>query len=155
VTPAIKHLEKAKIKYKIHAYEHDPGSKAYGEEAAEKLNVSFDRVFKTLVISIDNNKLSIALVPVSRQLNLKSFAKALGSKKAGLADKKDAERATGYITGGISPIGQKKKIETIIDSSVLKFDTVYVSAGRRGLQIELSPEDLRSKIDASYYGISK
>ena len=155
MTPAINSLKKAKIKYKIHQYEHDPASRVYGKEAAEKLNVSFDRIFKTLVVSIDNKDLSVAVVPVSRQLDLKAFAKVLKSKKAKMADKKEVERATGYILGGVSPIGQKKKLKTIIDSSALKYNTVYVSAGRRGLQIELSPEDLGPQTGAAYSEISK
>ncbi len=155
MTPAINRLKKSKISCRVHHYDHDPASKAYGEEAAEKLNVSFDRIFKTLIVSLDNKTLSVAVVPVSRQLDLKAFAKASGSKKAGMADKKDVERSTGYILGGVSPIGQKKKLKTIMDSSAQKFNTVYVSAGRRGLQIELSPKDLASQIGAAYYDISK
>lgn len=155
MTPAINCLKKAKIRYQLHSYEHDPGSRVYGKEAAEKLNIPFDRIFKTLIVSVDNNTLSVAVVPVSGQLDLKAFAKALGAKKAVMADKKDAERSTGYLTGGISPIGQKKKLNTVMDSSALEFDTVYVSAGRRGLQIELSPRDLASQTKAIYSAISK
>jgi Cys-tRNA(Pro)/Cys-tRNA(Cys) deacylase len=155
MTPAITCLKKAKINHKIHGYDHDPDSKAYGEEAAEKLNVSFDQLFKTLVVSTDNKDLSVAVVPVSRKLDLKSFAKAVKAKKVKMADKKDVERTTGYVIGGVSPIGQKKKLKTIIDSSALKFDTVYVSAGRRGLQIELSPTDLAHQTGAIYYEIGK
>jgi len=155
MTPAIKNLEKAKIKYKVHKYDHEPSSSAYGEEAAEKLNIPFDRIFKTLVVSVDNNILLVAVVPVSKQLDLKLFAKTAGSKKAKMADKNLVERATGYVLGGVSPIGQKKKLKTIIDTSALKFNTVYVSAGRRGLQIELAPEDLGSQTGATYGEISK
>ena len=155
MTPAINCLKKAKIKYQIHQYEHDPDSKAYGEEAAEKLNIPFDQIFKTLVVSVDNKNLSVALVPVSKQLDLKAFVKVAGYKRAKMADKKEVERATGYVLGGVSPIGQKKKLLTIIDSSALKFNTVYVSAGRRGLQIELSPKDLGSQTNAAFDGISK
>ena len=155
MTPAINCLKKAKIKYQIHQYEHDPNSKAYGEEAAEKLNISFDQIFKTLVISVDNKNLSVALVPVSKQLDLKAFVKVIGSKRAKMADKKEVERATGYILGGVSPIGQKKKLITIIDSSALKFNTIYVSAGRRGMQIEISPKDLGSQTRAIFDDIGK
>ena len=155
MTPAIKNLEKAKIGYQVHKYDHDPSSSAYGEEAAEKLNISFDRIFKTLVVSVDNNILLVAVVPVSKQLDLKLFAKKAGSKKAKMADKNLVERATGYVLGGVSPIGQKKKLKTIIDTSALKFNSVYVSAGRRGLQIELAPEDLGLQTGATYGEISK
>ena len=155
MTPAIKNLEKAKIGYQVHKYDHDPSSSAYGEEAAEKLNISFDRLFKTLVVSVDNNIILVAVVPVSKQLDLKLFAKTAGSKKAKMADKNIVERTTGYILGGVSPIGQKKKLTTIIDTSALKFNTIFVSAGRRGLQIELAPKDLGSQISATYDEISK
>lgn len=155
MTPAINNLKKAKIQYQIHQYDHDPASKAYGEEAAEKLNISFDQLFKTLVVSANDKNLSVAVVPVSKQLDLKLFAKAIGSKKVKMAEKNSVERATGYILGGVSPIGQKKQLKTIIDSSILNFNTVYVSAGRRGLQIELSPKDLKRLISAAYDEISK
>ena len=155
MTPAINCLKKAKIKYQVHQYDHDPDSNAYGEEAAEKLNISFNQLFKTLVVSTNNKDLFIAVVPVSRQLDLKLFAKAIGSKKVKMADKNNVEQKTGYVLGGVSPIGQKKKLKTIIDSSALKFNTVYVSAGRRGLQIELSPKDLGSLTNAIYDEISK
>lgn len=155
MTPAVNKLKKAKIKYQIHQYEHDPDAKAYGEEAAEKLNIPFDQIFKTLVVSVDNNDVVIAVVPVSRQLDLKKLVKAIGSKKARMADRNDVERATGYILGGVSPIGQKKKLTTMIDTSALNFNTVYVSAGRRGLQIEMSPKDLGSLTDATYAEISR
>ena len=155
MTPAIKNLEKAKIKYQVHKYSHDPSSRVYGEEEAEKLNIPSDRIFKTLVVSVDNNILLVAVVPVSKQLDLRLFAKTAGSKKAKMADKNLVERATGYVIGGVSPIGQKKKLKTIIDTSALKFNTVYVSAGRRGLQIELAPENLGSQTNATYDEISK
>ncbi|MCD4678698.1 MAG: Cys-tRNA(Pro) deacylase [Desulfobacula sp.] len=155
MTPAINCLKKAKINYQIHQYEHNPDSKAYGEEAAQKLNIAFNQIFKTLVVSVDNKDLSVAVVPVSGQLDLKAFVKIIGSKKAEMADKKDVERTTGYILGGVSPIGQKKKLMTIIDSSALKFNSIYVSAGRRGLQIELSPKDLGSQTKAIFNKISK
>jgi Cys-tRNA(Pro)/Cys-tRNA(Cys) deacylase len=155
MTPAINCLKTKKIKYQVHQYDHDPGSRAYGEEAAEKLNISFDQLFKTLVVSINEKDLSVAVVPVSKQLDLKIFAKAIGSKKAKMANKNNVERTTGYVLGGVSPIGQKKKLNTIIDKSALKFNTVYVSAGQRGLQIELSPLDLGSLTRAAYYEITK
>jgi Cys-tRNA(Pro)/Cys-tRNA(Cys) deacylase len=148
-------LKKAKIKHRIHSYDHDPKSNAYGEEAAEKLNISFDRIFKTLIVSVDDEKFMTALVPVSKHLDLKELVKTTGSKKAKMAEKQDVERMTGYILGGVSPIGQKKSLATVMDISALNFDTIYVSAGRRGLQIELSPQDLASLTHAIYFEISR
>lgn len=155
MTPAVNILKKAKIKHRVHSYEHDPKSKAYGEEAAEKLNVSFDRLFKTLIASVDDEKFITALVPVSKQLDLKKMVKVTGSKKTKMAEKQDVVRTTGYILGGVSPIGQKKKLTTVIDMSALNFDTIFVSAGRRGLQIEISPQDLAFLTHAVYFEISR
>jgi len=155
MTPAINRLKKAKIKYRIHKYQHDANLKAFGEEAAEKLNINFDRLFKTLIISADFNDLYVAIVPVSKQLDLKVFAKVIKAKKVRMADKKEVERSTGYLLGGVSPLGQKKRLKTIIDNSALNFDTVFVSAGRRGLQMELAPKDLGSQTRADYYEISR
>ncbi|MGB3613307.1 MAG: Cys-tRNA(Pro) deacylase [Elainellaceae cyanobacterium] len=142
MTPAIERAKKASISFQIHEYEHDPAADSYGEEAAEKLGVASDRVLKTLVVSHGAKDLAVAVLPVSRQLNLKQFAKAIGAKKAAMADKAVAERATGYVLGGVSPIGQKKALTTVIDASAEQFDTIYISAGRRGLELELSPADL-------------
>jgi Cys-tRNA(Pro)/Cys-tRNA(Cys) deacylase len=155
MTPAVNILKKAKIIHTLHSYDHDPKSRAYGEEAAEKLNIAFDRLFKTLVVSVDDEKFMTALVPVSKQLDLKKFVKATGAKKAKMAEKKDVERMTGYILGGVSPIGQKKKLLTLMDISALNFDTIFVSAGRRGLQIEICPQDLAALIHALYSEISR
>lgn len=155
MTPAINCLKKANIKHQIHQYDHDPGSKGYGEEAAEKLHIPLDQIFKTLVVAVDNTNLCVAVVPVSKQLDLKKLALAIGSKKAKMADKNEVERATGYILGGVSPVGQKKNLATIIDSSALNFDTVFVSAGKRGLQIALSPRDLASQTNAIMFEIGK
>jgi len=135
-TPAIAAAEQAGIVFRTHAYEHDPKAESYGLEAAEKLGVDAGRVFKTLVASVDG-KLSVAVVPVAAQLDLK----ALG-KRAELAKPADAERATGYVTGGISPLGQRKPLPTVVDASALEHETVFVSAGRRGLELELDPRDL-------------
>ncbi len=111
-------------------------------EAAEKLNIDVARVFKTLVLQLDDGKLTVGIVPVSGQLNLKQQAKAAGGKKAAMADAKLVEKSTGYVLGGVSPLGQKKRLATIIDSSATNYETILVSAGRRGLEIELSPDDL-------------
>jgi Cys-tRNA(Pro)/Cys-tRNA(Cys) deacylase len=142
MTPAIKAAKKAKIDYRIHEYKHDPESESYGVEAAIKLGLDSNRIFKTLVVSTQMKGLAVAVVPVSHQLDLKCMAKALGVKKATMADKTDVERTTGYVLGGVSPLGQKKRLTTVVDASAKAFETLFVSAGRRGFQIELSPEDL-------------
>jgi Cys-tRNA(Pro)/Cys-tRNA(Cys) deacylase len=141
VTPAINAAKKAGIAYRIHEYEHDPGAASYGLEAAEKLGIPAERVFKTLVAEVDG-RLAVAIVPVAASLNLKALAAALGAKRAEMAEMAHAERSTGYVAGGISPLGQKKRLPTVLDESATSFDTIYVSAGRRGLEIELSPDDL-------------
>jgi Cys-tRNA(Pro)/Cys-tRNA(Cys) deacylase len=144
MTPGIKLLEKNAVAHWVHAYSHDASSESYGCEAAEKLAVPEERVFKTLVVSLDSKQLVTAVVPVSAMLSMKRIAKAVGAKKASMAVAADVERSTGYVLGGVSPLGQKKGLKTVIDSSAFDFTTVYVSAGRRGLEIELSPADLQS-----------
>ena len=155
MTPAVARAKKAKINYTLHAYDHDPGVRAFGKEAAEKLGVSQECLFKTLVISTGPKTLAVAVVPVSGQLDLKAFAKAVGAKKTAMADKAVVERTTGYLTGGVSPIGQKRSLPTMIDDSARKFDIIYVSAGRRGLQICLSPDDLSALTRGQFAPISK
>jgi Cys-tRNA(Pro)/Cys-tRNA(Cys) deacylase len=142
MTPGINAVKKAKAPHLIHQYTHDESSESYGVEAAEKMGVPEERVFKTLVVSLDNKELVVGVIPVSSMLSMKLIAKAAGSKKAAMADKSDVERSTGYVLGGVSPLGQKKRLRTIIDSSAKRYSTVYVSAGRRGLEIELSPDEL-------------
>ena len=142
MTPAINAARKAGITHRIHEYQHDPAAESYGLEAAEKLGVSVDRVFKTLIAELDDGRLAVGIVPVATSLNLKSFAAAIGAKRAEMADMVKAERATGYVAGGISPIGQKKRLPTVLDDSASGHATIYVSAGRRGLEIELAAEDL-------------
>ncbi|MBT3531044.1 MAG: Cys-tRNA(Pro) deacylase [Gammaproteobacteria bacterium] len=143
MTPGINSAKKAGIIHKVHEYSHDSSSESYGSEAAEKMGVPEERVYKTLVVSLDNNELAVGVIPVSSMLSMKFIARSAGAKKASMADKMDVQRSTGYVLGGVSPLGQKKTLKTIIDSSVEKHDTVYVSAGRRGLEIELSPNDLK------------
>ncbi len=155
MTPAVNTVKKARIHYQLHQYEHDPGSQSYGGEASAKLNVAPERVFKTLVASLDGNHLAVAVVPVSGQLNLKSFASASGAKKSKMAAPKAVERSSGYVLGGVSPLGQKKKLKTVIDQSALNHETIYVSAGRRGLEIELSPQDLAGLLDAVFAPITQ
>lgn len=142
MTPAINTAKQAKVSFKVHEYLHDPKAESYGEEAAEKLGLPLARVFKTLVVSLDGKSLAVAVVPVAGMLDMKHCAAALGGRKCEMADRRDAERATGYVLGGISPLGQKRRLPTVIDASATGFDTVYVSAGRRGLEIELAPADL-------------
>ena len=144
MTPAINLLKKKKIHHHIHEYEHDPTRQSYGSEAAEKTGVPENRVFKTLVTILDSGELVVGVVPVSSMLNMKLVAKTMKAKKAAMADTATVERTTGYVLGGVSPLGQKKQLKTIIDSSAKNFPTIYVSAGRRGLEIELSAEDLKS-----------
>jgi len=143
MTPAVDTAKKAGIQYTLHEYSHDSQASSYGEEAANLLNISPNQVFKTLLIAAtDSNQLAVAIVPVSNQLNLKSAAKALGFKKASMANPAEAEKTTGYILGGISPLGQKKRLPFVLDESAESFATIYVSAGKRGLEIELAPSDL-------------
>ena len=142
MTPGINVAKKNKISHRVHEYPHDESSESYGLEAAEKMGVPVEKVFKTLVVSLDNGELVVGVIPVSSMLSMKLIAKAAGAKKAVMAEKSDVERSTGYVLGGVSPLGQKKRLKTIIDSSARNYATVYVSAGRRGLEIELSPDDL-------------
>lgn len=141
-TPAIVALEKAGVAFSVHAYEHDPATtSSYGEEAAEALGVDPSRVFKTLVAEVDG-VLTVAVVPVAGSLDLKALAAAVGGKRAAMADPAAAERTTGYVRGGISPLGQRKRLPTALDESALAHPTICVSAGRRGLEVELAPRDL-------------
>lgn len=140
-TPATAVLAAAGVPFVLHPYVHDPGTESYGLEAAEVLGIEPERVFKTLMVEVEG-RLAVAIVPVSGNLDLKSVAAALGAKKAAMADPKAAERRTGYVLGGISPLGQRQTSPTVVDVSALDFDTVLVSGGRRGLDIELAPADL-------------
>jgi Cys-tRNA(Pro)/Cys-tRNA(Cys) deacylase len=141
-TPALAALAAAGVPHTAHAYEHDPRSTAgYGEEAAAVLGLDPEQVYKTLVADVDGT-LTVAVVPVAGRLDLKALAHALGGKKAVMADPAAAQRATGYVVGGISPLGQKTPHPTVVDETVWLFDTVFVSGGRRGLDVELAPDDL-------------
>ena len=142
MTPAIDAAKQAGITHQIHMYVHKPTSESYGLEAAEKLGVPPERVFKTLIAELDDGRLAVGIVPVATSLNLKALATALGAKRAEMADMAKAERTTGYVAGGISPIGQKKRLPTVLDESATSHATIYVSAGRRGLEIELATDDL-------------
>lgn len=150
MTPAINLAKQQKLDYTIHAYDHDASAESYGLEAAEKLGVSAERVFKTLVVTDDKGALAVAILPVENTLNLKKMAKAIGAKKATMAEPKVVERSTGYVLGGVSPLGQKKRLPTVIHTSAKTQETIYVSAGKRGLEIELPPRQLEMVLIAQF-----
>jgi Cys-tRNA(Pro)/Cys-tRNA(Cys) deacylase len=155
MTPAVNSAKKAKIKYTLHHYQHDRGAPSYGLEAAEKLAILPERVFKTLVVKLDETQLVVAILPVNSMLSMKSVAKACGARKAEMADKVEVQRSTGYVLGGVSPIGQKKSLKTVIDQSAQQYPTIYVSGGRRGLEIELNTLDLQTLTLALFASISQ
>jgi len=150
MTPAINAAKQARVNYTIHEYEHDPAAESYGEEAAEKIGANPAQVFKTLVVSLDGKDLAVGVVPVTAMLGLKQIAKAAGAKKAVMADKQLVQRTTGYVLGGVSPLGQKKRLKTFIDQSAENFETIFVSAGKRGLEIELAAADLARLTQARF-----
>jgi Cys-tRNA(Pro)/Cys-tRNA(Cys) deacylase len=153
-TPATVALTRAKVEFSTHTYEHDPAAKSYGLEAAEALGLAPEQVFKTLLVEVDG-KLTVGVVPVAKQLDLKAIAAAAGGKKAVMADPAAAERTTGYVVGGISPIGQKRALPTVVDGTATDHPTVYVSGGRRGLDIGLSPADLIAVTNARTAAIAR
>lgn len=154
-TPALLALTGAGVDHQVAAYEHDPGTElGYGLEAAAALGVQPEQIFKTLVADVDG-RLTVAVVPVAGHLDLKALATAVGGKKAAMAQRPDAERATGYVAGGISPLGQRTRLTTVVDETVWLFDTVYVSAGRRGLDVGLAPDDLVRLTDAVVAAIAR
>lgn len=155
MTPAINAAKKGKIKFTVHEYQHDPACTAYGLEAAAKLGLDTARVYKTLVVEVDNSRLAVAVVPVAAMLNLKSMARAVDSKKAVMAEKNLVMRTTGYVLGGVSPLGQKKRLATIIDASAQEFATIFVSGGKRGLDLELAPNDLAALTSASFADLTR
>lgn len=153
-TPATVALTAAGLPFALHPYEHDPAAASYGLEAAEALGVEPDRVFKTLLADTEVG-LVVGVVPVTGLLDLKALAVAVGAKRAGMADPAVAERRTGYVVGGISPIGQKTRHVTVVDETAQLFETVFVSGGKRGLDIELAPDDLLRATDGTYAAIAK
>ncbi len=152
-TPATALLRKRGVAYKVHEYQHDPRAASYGVEAATALGIDPASCFKTLVADVDGT-LTVAVVPVAGSLDLKALAAAVGGKRAGMAEPGAAERSSGYVRGGISPLGQRKKLRTVIDASATDLSTMFVSAGRRGLQIELAPADLASLTGATFASIA-
>ncbi|BFM09713.1 Cys-tRNA(Pro) deacylase [Halioxenophilus aromaticivorans] len=155
MTPAIKLLTKQRAEFTVHEYHHDSNAESYGLEAAEKLSLNPKQVFKTLVVNTHDDQLAVAIVPVAQQLSLKACAKALGVKKVAMADKQRVQRTTGYFLGGVSPIGQKKRLPTVIDASAQGQVTIFVSAGRRGLEIELAPSLLQASTNATFADIAE
>lgn len=155
MTPAIHTLKKSGVVFEIHEYRHDSRAESYGLEAATALGVAPDCVFKTLIAKLDGRELVVAIIPVHKSLDLKALASAAGAKKADLADVAEAERTTGYVKGGISPLGQRKKLRTLIDSSATSLEKIFVSAGRRGMDVSLRPADLVQLSNATIAAIAK
>ena len=155
MTPAIDLLKKNRAEHRVHSYEHDPKAASYGLEAADKLGLNPAQVFKTLLAASEKGELLVAVVPVAGSLDLKALAHAAGVKKAEMADPQAAQRATGYLLGGISPLGQKKRLRTYIDNSAQNQPSIFVSAGRRGLEVELSAATLAAHSNASFADIGR
>jgi len=155
MTPALDLLKKVRAEHQVHSYEHDPKTASYGLEAAEKLGLAPAQVFKTLLVSSEKGELLVAVVPVVGSLDLKSLAQAAGVKKVEMADPVAAQRSTGYLLGGISPLGQKKRLRTIIEQSAQGVATIFVSAGRRGLEVELAPAVLAEHTQAIFAPVGR
>lgn len=148
MTPAINLLKKNKCDFKIHKYEHDSDCTNFGDEAVEKLGLYANQVYKTLLVELTPKELVVCVLPVANQLSLKEVATIFGVKKAEMASKDEAQKVTGYLLGGISPLGQKKLLRTVLDESTKSFETIFISGGKRGLDIEVKPKDLEVLLKA-------
>ncbi|MFX4277535.1 Cys-tRNA(Pro) deacylase [Aliarcobacter butzleri] len=148
MTPAINLLKKNKCDFKIHKYEHDSDCTNFGDEAVEKLGLDANQVYKTLLVELTPKELVVCVLPVANQLSLKEVATIFGVKKAEMASKDEAQKITGYLLGGISPLGQKKLLRTVLDESTKSFETIFISGGKRGLDIEVKPKDLEVLLKA-------
>lgn len=155
MTPAVLAARRAGVSCQVLEYRHDPAAQSFGLEAARALGVDASMVFKTLVASLASGELAVAVIPVVARLDLKALANATGAKKAVMADRQAAERATGYVVGGISPLGQRRRLTTVVDESALTHEQIYVSGGRRGLEIALAPRDLVKLTNATLNSISR
>jgi len=154
MTPAINELKKHKIPFVMHKYKHDPKVTNYGLEAADKLNLDAARVYKTLLVELNPKELVVCIIPVNKSLSLKAVASSFESKNALMANKDEAQKATGYLLGGISAFGQKKKHRTLLDVSAKTFETIYISGGKRGLDIEVNPNDIIKVLNTKYEDLS-
>lgn len=154
MTPATRLLDQHAVDYRLHSYEHTAANSDYGIDASAQLGVPAERVFKTLVAELDSHELVVAIVPVSGRLHMKSLANAAGAKKAFMAERTKVEKTTGYVLGGVSPLGQKKTLRSFIDESALGFDTIFISGGRRGLEIEIAPRALADMLAAAFVAIA-
>lgn len=155
MTPAIELLHQRKVSFTVHRYEHDPAVESYGEEAVKALDLKADQVFKTLMVQMNTGEWVVGVIPVSSTMNLKAIALAAEAKKAIMADRTKIQPTTGYVLGGVSPLAQRKALRTIIDSSATQLDTLFISGGKRGLDIELSPYDLAELCMAKFASIAK
>ncbi len=154
MTPAVLFLDKQKSSFELLEYTHDPSNQSFANEASDKLNLAPEQVFKTLVIEVDKNHFVVAAIPSNKQLSMKKLAKAASGKKAVMAEAKKVCSMTGYVLGGVSPFGQKKALETFVDDSARNFELIYVSGGRRGLEIAICPSTFESLLGAKFDSIT-